>query len=299
MRRGVILLVLIVTTPALSDEPASQSRSRFHLLSTKCEAEADEPLDATPQSPPLEVDDPSTPGCNRWEINIVVGSDITRTQASWELPLLDVNYGIGDNIQLKYELPFLLNQTQGTSAAAIGESLAGIKWMFFEDEQTETQIAIYPQVSFVQANADVITQGLASPGSIVTLPILLSRPVGHTPLGPIDITADLGYNFSTKPDTADFVSASIGIGTPVLNKLVVMGELTTEQAIATISDEGRSQLVRTDLGAMTMVSKRLMLFGAVGRSWVASDSLDHTYALAGIRLLTGGSAPRVESVAAR
>lgn len=275
---------VIAAVPAIASE--TSSTSRFHLITSHCEAEVEEGPEATPQSPPLEVDDPGTPGCNRWEINVVVGGDIARSQAAWELPLLDINYGIGDNLQLKYELPFLNTVSDGTSQAAIGESRAGIKYQFFGDEDSKLALAIYPQLTLVQANADAVLKGLASPGVIVTLPLLLSRKVGQTSLGEVDLTANFGYNISTKADTADFVSASAGVGTALSNRVAVMGELTTEQGVVSIENQARAQLLRADAGMMTTISRQFLLFGAVGRSLVASDEQDHTYILGGIRLIS-------------
>src|ERR1700722_854589 len=56
--------------------------------------------------PPLLTDDPDTPGPNHWEINVAEWSqEINR---AWLLatPLLDMNYGVGDHIHLKYQVQF-------------------------------------------------------------------------------------------------------------------------------------------------------------------------------------------------
>ena len=44
--------------------------------------------------PPLETDDPDTPGPNRWEINL--SSPFATRDDTWLFqPLLDINYGVG------------------------------------------------------------------------------------------------------------------------------------------------------------------------------------------------------------
>ncbi|MDR3607588.1 MAG: hypothetical protein P4M08_09425 [Oligoflexia bacterium] len=297
MRIIICFAILLAATPLWASETANESR--FHLLSLKCEPDNDAGPESTPQSPPLNVDDPSTPGCNRFEINVVTDGDIARSRNTWELPLLDLNYGIGDNIQLKYEVPFVNSASQDANASAIGESRAGIKYMFFENEPSKLQLATYPQLTFVSANSDAVIKGLASPGSIVTLPMLLSRRIGATALGEINLTANVGYNISTKADTPDFISAAIGIGTPIRHNMALMGELTTEQAIAKLSDETRSQLVQADLGMMTTITQRFLLFGSVGHSVFSSDTQGHTYILAGFRVLTGGITHESETVASQ
>ncbi len=57
--------------------------------------------------PPLITDDPGTPGDGNWEINIAFTTKKRRTVRSYETPILDINYGLGDRIQLKYEVPWL------------------------------------------------------------------------------------------------------------------------------------------------------------------------------------------------
>ena len=109
-----------------------------------------------PQSPPLDVDDPGTPGCNRWEINGLFDGDISRNASNWNLSLMDINYGIGDNLQFKYELPYINSQADNSTITGVGTSKVGIKYKFFEDELTETQLAIYPQIDFVTPGSQAV-----------------------------------------------------------------------------------------------------------------------------------------------
>lgn len=265
----------------------SSARSRFHLLSKKCEVELEKGPDATPQSPPLNVDDPATPGCNVWEVNVVFDADFSRAGRTWELPLLDINYGIGDNIQLKYEVPNVRSETSSEQTGAIGESKFGIKYMFFEDEEFDTQIAAYPQTTFVQANSEAVQKGLATPGTVITLPLLISMNVGDAWRGKVRLTGNLGYNISNKADSTDFVSASIGVGTPIRRFLSVLTELSTQQAVRLNSDSVREQLLRAQIGLLGTINQQFQLFGSVGRSLIASDGFDHTYFLAGFRVIEG------------
>ena len=260
----------------------------FYLLSHKCEPEVYEGTDSTPQSPPLNVDDPGTPGCNAWEVNVLVDGDLTRSEKDWELPLLDINYGIGDNIQLKYEVPYIVSQSGGVSESAVGESRVGIKHMFFEDEERKLEVAVYPQLTFVSSKDDAVKKGLVTAGTITTLPFLLAMKVGRVPQGDVRMTANLGYNISTKSDTADFVSAAVGVGVPLNRRLAIMGELSTEQAVATTVEKNREQLSKAVVGAILTISDRFLLFGSVGQSLYSSDHKNHTYVLAGIRIMAGG-----------
>src|SRR5262245_13049296 len=57
--------------------------------------------------PPLLTGDPGTPGDGHSEFNIALTVERFRQQTLYEAPLLDFNYGVGERIQLKVELPWL------------------------------------------------------------------------------------------------------------------------------------------------------------------------------------------------
>src|SRR5580704_1539041 len=94
--------------------------------------------------PPFRTDDPETPGNQHWEINFGWIGDRNPAEGAYQVPDVDINYGLGDRIQLKYELPIAIEEIRPLPAAAgapaqaghviagLGESLLGIKWRFYE-----------------------------------------------------------------------------------------------------------------------------------------------------------------------
>jgi hypothetical protein len=94
--------------------------------------------------PPFRTDDPETPGNKHWEINIGWIGERNPASGAYQVPDLDINYGLGDRIQLKYEIPIAVEETRpqpanGVDAAVpgkvlvgLGESSPGIKWRFYE-----------------------------------------------------------------------------------------------------------------------------------------------------------------------
>src|SRR5439155_24737055 len=58
--------------------------------------------------PPLITDDPETPGNGHWEINDAWMLSQKHNRRLFEIALLDVNYGFGEHIQLKAEVPWLV-----------------------------------------------------------------------------------------------------------------------------------------------------------------------------------------------
>jgi hypothetical protein len=94
--------------------------------------------------PPFRTDDPETPGNKHWEINFGWIGDRNPGTGSYQVPDFDFNYGLGDRIQLKYEIPIAIEEIRpqpataaepavpGQTIGGLGESLLGIKWRFYE-----------------------------------------------------------------------------------------------------------------------------------------------------------------------
>jgi hypothetical protein len=94
--------------------------------------------------PPFRTDDPETPGNRHWEINFGWIGDRNPAAGAYQVPDFDINYGLGDRIQLKYEIPIAIEEIRpepatvsasaysGHVIGGLGESLLGIKWRFYE-----------------------------------------------------------------------------------------------------------------------------------------------------------------------
>jgi Putative MetA-pathway of phenol degradation len=100
--------------------------------------------------PPIVTDDPGTPGANHWEINIASTLEANADATNLELPRLDLNYGAGERVQLKYELPWLLARAGNGAGmhSGFGRPTAGIKWRMFDKEESGTAMSTYPQLTF-------------------------------------------------------------------------------------------------------------------------------------------------------
>ncbi len=120
--------------------------------------------------PPLITDDPGTPGDGNWEINVAFEAEKRRTQRSYAIPLLDINYGLGDRIQLKYEVPWLVLDERGRhTSAGLGNSAFGVKWRFFEQDEQQIDMSIYPQFEFNNSSS-AVDRGLVDKGIEFVLP---------------------------------------------------------------------------------------------------------------------------------
>jgi hypothetical protein len=269
-------------------EGEGKEGGKFTLLGRECKAEDSGVLETAPGSPPLDVDDPETPGCNGWEINIVTSGEFGKTR-SWQTPLFDINYGIGDNIQLKFEVPYEFSATDGVSESGIGLAELGVKYRFYENESTGVSVAVYPQVEFAMPGT-AIADSEDGTGTLTKLPVLMTRKLGETSKGDVMVTANAGYNISTRTMTEHYLSASLGIGFPLTRKVAVMVEGSTEQAFTRNMENVREGYFKANLGLSGRINDHLLWFGSVGQTFASSDAGDssHTCALLGLRVLAGG-----------
>jgi len=155
--------------------------------------------------PPFRSDDPDTPGNRHWEINFGFIGERSPFGGSYETPNIDINYGLGNRIQLKYEVPLSIQETRGDSgrvAAGLGNSLLGMKYRFYqrrsktENQQGEREIkygvSIYPQLVLSNPTRSVARE-IVEPGPQFLLPLEASARLGW-----MRISGEVGYWFSSK-----------------------------------------------------------------------------------------------------
>jgi hypothetical protein len=129
--------------------------------------------------PPMITDDPGTPGNGNWEINLAVTRRHGDFGSEYELPLLDVNYGLGDHVQLKYEVPFVwIRDREGGSRSGVGNPLFGLKVRFVDSGPRGWQVSTYPQVQTHSFASSSERRGLAENRTALFLPFEFARPMG-------------------------------------------------------------------------------------------------------------------------
>jgi hypothetical protein len=128
--------------------------------------------------PPLITDDPDPPGNGHWEINIALTLNAVTEAQTFELPHFDVNYGLGDSIQLKWESGIaLVTQTGSPALAGWEDSLFGVKWRILNGGEQGISLGTYPQFGvrlFSSNNPDI-----AGPRYYALLPVELKKGWGN------------------------------------------------------------------------------------------------------------------------
>ncbi len=135
--------------------------------------------------PPLLTDDPGTPGAGRWEINIALTFEGEGDARSLEAPLLDINYGLGESIQLKYEQPWMIADDK----SGLGHATVGVKWRFIDEAAHGYAASVYPQLEF---NNPILPakRELVDEGTTWLFPLEIAKAFGR-----LEASAEAGYAF--------------------------------------------------------------------------------------------------------
>lgn len=158
--------------------------------------------------PPLQTSDTGTPGDGHWEINTGLSLEKTTSHVGVAVRVVDINYGQGERIQLKVELPWLFSKPEGEETRdGIGNSVLGMKWRFLDEERQGIAMSIYPQVEFNTANSSV-DKGLADKGTKYILPFEIERKIG-----PVNVTGEVGYIFNPENENQWFYGLAFGYKT--------------------------------------------------------------------------------------
>lgn len=153
-------------------------------------------LRAAHGGPPLLTDDPFTPSLGRWEINLASATEHEGREWLWEAPILDINYGWGERVQLKAEAPYVFRDGPDSSRSGLGNAALGVKWRFFDSEDEGCFVSIYPQWEF-ELSRSATRHGLADGGHAFLLPFQLA----HT-RGPVTLYAEAGWQWRETGDEA-------------------------------------------------------------------------------------------------
>ncbi|MGD0790998.1 MAG: hypothetical protein ABR920_04435 [Terriglobales bacterium] len=205
--------------------------------------------------PPFIGDDPGTPGDGNWEVNVAAYTERHPTERIYNAPILDANYGWGPRIQLKYQVPYLVNGIDGgPTRSGLGKSLAGVKWRFYDNDEKGLQISTYPQLEFNNPTSSV-ARGLVDGGTRFYLPIEVTKKVG-----PFVVNPEVGYWFADKAGAA--WATGIVVGRDVSKRLELDGEL-----YATANTNGSNHWTTFDGGGRYKLAEHFVLLFMAGRSF--------------------------------
>jgi hypothetical protein len=207
--------------------------------------------------PPLETDDPGTPGNGRWELNTALTVERTSSATVYGAPLGDANYGLGERIQLTFQVPLEIETNANTG---FGRPELAVKWRFLDDTSAALAISTFPRVEF---QSPVWARDPSEEGSSLLLPLELVKSWGT-----VALNAEAGYRLVK--DGGDEMIYRLALGYPATSRLDLLSECSGSSELGSRNTELICQL-----GARDDVATNFTLMSAIGTR-VAGNSAEHT-----------------------
>ncbi|HXW89931.1 MAG TPA: hypothetical protein VEK33_05245 [Terriglobales bacterium] len=229
--------------------PLARGRDRFILFVLLLTA----PCAFSQGGPPYYTNDPGTPGPLNWEINLGYMPFFYSQQSVSHVPDVDLNFGVGDRIQLTYENAWLRVQNPVPETKfGLGQSNPGVKWRFYDGGESGLSVAVFPQ-AFLNNPNDAVRRGITSASESFELPVEFSKK-----FGPIDADCEFGYQFVHKG--RDGWLTGLVLGHDLTSKLEVDMEL---YALGTFHDFEAQPTI--DFGARYKIHRPVILLLMSGR----------------------------------
>jgi hypothetical protein len=204
--------------------------------------------------PPILTNDTGTPGPGKWETNIGFTVEKRRDISLYNTPALDLNYGVGDRIQLNYSVSWIvLDTTNEPVKSGLGNSEIAVKWRFLDEGKNGMALSVYPRLIFNNpvSSAD---RGLVDKGTVFRLPFQMEKKIGM-----IIINPEIGRDFHQ--EGGDGWLYALVFKYDEIKGLVVLAEV-----FGTADNSFKKQENVVTVGVRKDVSEKVSLHASVGRS---------------------------------
>jgi hypothetical protein len=125
------------------------------------------------------TDDPGTPGNGKWENNFAIIFEHRPNETSIDVPEIDLNYGVGEHIQLTLQnAPVLLKRSGRGLIGGLGSTEAAVKWRFLDEATSGLDMSMFPRVIFNVVQSSV-RRGLAEDGTRFQIPFQMAKTFGR------------------------------------------------------------------------------------------------------------------------
>jgi hypothetical protein len=249
-------------------------------------------IDSTPQSPPLEVDDPSVPDKGQYEINLTSQADSSKQLRAIDFLLVDANYGTLPRIlgrelptQIKLDFPLAGAFEPGTpTKIGLGSAEFGIKFNFYNNEHHGASLAFYPQIEFAVPGTGAVEKKLAEVGQTLVFPLLAAKEFKY-----VTIVGNGAVNQPIHDPMRDTTGTlGFGAGRALSRRTAAMLEIRGDSSF----NFNRDRLVVANFGLMRGLRENVILYGNVGHSIFSDDGSQHFYFGFGVKFLLASGKSR-------
>ena len=125
------------------------------------------------------TDDPGTPGNGKWENNLAIAFEHRPDETAIDVPAIDLNYGLGEHIQLTLQTaPVLLKRSGHGLVGGIDGTETAVKWRFLDEATSGFDVSMFPRVIFNIVQPSV-RRGLAEDGTRFQIPFQIAKTFGR------------------------------------------------------------------------------------------------------------------------
>jgi hypothetical protein len=226
--------------------------------------------------PPFQTNNPGTPGNANWEINLGSLQTIARGQSSYQVPQIDLNFGVGERIQLTYEIPYVVQDNPGQPGqTGWGNAYPGLKWRFLDQGEGGLQMSMFPQVE-ANGSPHAPAAGIAVAGPRYLLPV-----EAYEKLGSLDVDVEVGYYLPGNGPRERIIG--VAAGRPLTARLELDGEIYDDHAFGSTLHS-----TTLDVGGRYKLGRGFIALFMVGRSVTGfADGRPELIGYAGIQILLG------------
>jgi hypothetical protein len=219
------------------------------------------------------TDDPGTPGNGHWENNLAIAFEHRPNETLLDLPAIDLNYGLGDHIQLTLQTSAVILKRRGHGAiGGLGGTEAALKWRFLDQDTSGFAMSTFPRIIFNVVQSSV-RRGLADDGTRVQFPVQIMRRFGR-----IDLDFEFGPLFSTV-GRSEWLYGIVG-GTAVTRTTTIMAELHGTSRMSLKRD-----VLIVNLGLRQTLSRNCNLIASLGHEVRDPDQALALIGYCGVQLL--------------
>lgn len=221
--------------------------------------------------PPMITDDPFTVGSNNWEINLLPAIERTRSGSLYEIPNVDVNYGVGNRIQLKFEVPWVVRKDSGQNAeSGLGNTGIGMRYRFIDESRYGFAMSTYPAFEF-SGSASSVRRGVAGGGRQFFLPVEIAKSISG-----VGVNGEAGYLFEQGGQGS--WEYGLLVGRDASERVELLGELHGSSPRGFSGNE-----LLLNLGSRIRITDHVTLLFSAGRT-LHSPGTPTTIAALGIQL---------------
>jgi len=100
-------------------------------------------------------------------------------ERSYDVPALDLNYGVGEHIQLTLQTAPVVSKQDGRGAVGgLGGTEAAVKWRFLDEESGHVDMSMFPRIIFNIAESSA-RRGLSEDGTRFQIPFQVAKSFGR------------------------------------------------------------------------------------------------------------------------